>query len=102
VHVDADYARNNGFEGVVMHGAILNGFLSHFVGMRLPGRRSLELTVDIRYLNPSYLGDKIRLAGTIAQKIDSRRVVVMDVKYHNESRNTVVARARVQATIMGE
>lgn len=102
VHVDDAFARANGFKGVVMHGAILNGFLSHFVGMRLPGRRSLELTVDMRYLKPSYLGDTIRLTGTIAQKIESRRAVVMDVTYSNCTQGTTVARARVQAALMGE
>ena len=100
VHVDEAYARANGFRGLVMHGAILNGFLSHFVGMRLPGRRSLELAVDIRYLKPCYLGDEIRLQGTIAQKMDSRRVLVMDVIYHNRTQDVIVARARVQAAIM--
>lgn len=100
VHVDEEFARANGFQGIVMHGALLNGFLSHFVGMRLPGRRSLELTVDIRYLKPSYLGDRIRLTGTIRQKLESRRVVVMDVVYQNLNQATVVGRARVQVAML--
>ena len=38
LHVDEQFARDRGFPGKVMHGTILNGFLSHFIGVRLPGR----------------------------------------------------------------
>jgi 3-hydroxybutyryl-CoA dehydratase len=100
VHVDDVYARANGFSSMVMHGAILNGFLSHFIGMRFPGARSLELSVDIRYLRPSYLGDRIRLEGKVVQKVESRNVVVVDLNYHNLTQGTVVARGRVQTVIM--
>jgi acyl dehydratase len=100
VHVDEAYARANGFAGIVMHGAILNGFLSHFVGMHFPGRRSLELSVDIRYLRPSYVGDRVRLQARVSQKLESRRVVVMDLVYRNETQGTIVARGRVQVAIM--
>src|SRR4026208_1783235 len=61
IHVDANYARAAGFTDWGMHGAILNGFLSHFVGMVYPGAYSLLLTVDLRYQHPSYLGDTLRL-----------------------------------------
>jgi 3-hydroxybutyryl-CoA dehydratase len=102
VHADEAYARSNGFRGLVMHGAILNGFLSHFIGMRFPGRRSLELSVDMRYLKPSYLGDRLELEGTVTQKLESRSVVVMNVTYHNRTQGVTTARARVQVAIMSE
>jgi acyl-coenzyme A thioesterase PaaI-like protein len=85
-----------------MHGAILNGFLSHFVGMRFPGGRSLELSVDMRYVRPSYLGDRVRLEGTVIQKVDSRSIVVVDLLYRNLTQNVIVARGRVQTAIMTE
>ncbi len=102
VHVEDSYAKANGFDGIVMHGAILNGFLSHFVGMCFPGRRSLELSVDMRYLKPCYMGDKVVLRGTISQKLESRRVVVLDVAYENHTQGSTAARGRVQVAIMGE
>ncbi|MCZ2078812.1 MAG: hypothetical protein LC130_27925 [Bryobacterales bacterium] len=102
VHVDDGYAKANGFDGIVMHGAILNGFLSHFVGMCFPGRRSLELSVDMRYLKPCYMGDKVVLRGTISQKLESRRVVVLDLAYENRTRSYTAARGRVQVVIMAE
>jgi acyl dehydratase len=99
IHVDPTYARRAGFEECVMHGAILNGFASHFVGIVLPGRRSLLLSLDMRYLAPSHLGDEIAVTGTVTQHVDSQRVVVLDVSMANATRARIVARGRAQVRI---
>lgn len=99
IHINKDHAQRSGFEGCVMHGAILNGFLSQFVGMVLPGAQSLLLSADVRYLSPSYLGDQIRLRGEIAQKLDTHRVVVLNVQFTNQTRDVLAASARVQVKI---
>jgi acyl dehydratase len=99
VHVDETFARSQGFEGCVMHGAILNGFISHFVGMHFPGRFSLLLTVDLRFSNVSYLNDSIRVEASVTQKMDARRVVVLDLGLANLSRNWPAARGRAQVMI---
>jgi 3-hydroxybutyryl-CoA dehydratase len=96
IHIDEDYAISAGFSGKVMHGSLLNGFLSHFVGMVFPGRRSLLLSVDIRFAKPSFLGDTIRLEAIVNQKLDSRKVILLDVVFHNVTQNCIAARGRVQ------
>ncbi|MDQ3666275.1 MAG: hypothetical protein M3410_06685 [Acidobacteriota bacterium] len=100
IHVDDAYAEVNGFKGRVMHGAILNGFLSQFIGLHFPGPRGLLLTCDIRYLQPCYLGDRLRLKAKITQKLESRRVVVLDVSFYNQNQDYVAARCRVKVGMM--
>lgn len=100
IHVDDAYAEANGFKGRVMHGAILNGFLSQFIGLHFPGPRSLLLASDIRYLKPCYLGDKLRLKAKIIQKLESRRVVALDVSFYNENEDYVAARCRVKVGVI--
>src|ERR1700761_8036413 len=78
VHVDEEFAKARGFSGRVMHGSILNGFVSHFIGMYFPGRFSFLLSVDLRYSNPSYLGNAIRLDTTVTQKMDSHNIIILD------------------------
>ena len=39
--------------------------------MIFPGRRTLELTVDIRYCDPCYLGDTVRLRARVEQLMES-------------------------------
>ena len=102
VHVDEEYAKASGFDGAVMHGGILNGFLSHFVGMVLPGTRSLLLTTDLRFLQPSYLGDLIRLKATISQRLDTHQTVVLQMAFFNQTRDYLAANGRVQVKVRSE
>jgi len=99
VHVDQNYARTAGFAGRVMHGAQLNGFLSHFVGMIFPGRRSLLLAVDLRYLQPSYLGDELQLTAGVTQKLDAKKVIILDLVFQNLTQKTIAARGRAQVML---
>jgi acyl dehydratase len=99
IHVDEAYALASGYPGTVMHGAILTGFLSHFIGMYFPGRLSLLLAVDIRFAKPNYLGDKITVGVIVRQKMDAGRVVVLDATFTNKDRNYLAARARTQVML---
>jgi acyl dehydratase len=99
VHVDPDVAGKLGFPNVVMHGAILQGFVSHFVGMVLPGRRSLLMSVDLRYLAVSFLGDSLVVKGEISQRVESQRVVVVSLTIENLTQGHMAARGRVQVRI---
>lgn len=99
VHVDEAHARAQGFDGLVMHGAILNGFLSNFIGMVFPGANTLELSVEIRFLKPCYLGDKLRMRGEVAQKLEAASVVLLHVSYQNLTRGNLAANGRVQVKI---
>lgn len=102
LHVDEEYARQAGFSGCVMHGAIFHGFLSHFVGMHFPGRRSLILSVSMNYLQPSYLGDEVILNSRVRQKVETGKVVVLDIRFVNRSSACVVASGRVQVSLRDE
>jgi acyl dehydratase len=102
IHIDDSYARTAGFSGCVMHGAIFNGFLSHFVGMYFPGRRSLILSVNMNYHLPSYLGDKVTLTARVRQKVETARVVVLDVKFVNQTSAKTAASGRVQILVRDE
>ena len=99
IHVDDAVAKECGFREPVMHGGILNGFLSHFVGMHFPGELSLLLSVDLRFSKPSYLGDQIQIEAVVAQMSDVSKTVVLNVMFTNLTQSQVVARARVQVML---
>jgi 3-hydroxybutyryl-CoA dehydratase len=96
LHVDEAHARGLGFEGTVMHGAILNGFISHFVGMCFPGRDALVQSVSIQYRSPTLLDDVLELAAEVAQKVDSVKVIVLAIEIRNATRGRPAASARAQ------
>ena len=85
-----------------MHGGILSGFLSHFVGMHFPGKRSLLLSSDLRFVKPSYVGETIALEATVSRKVESEHALVLNVRFFNKNQNTMVAQGRVQVKIRDE
>jgi 3-hydroxybutyryl-CoA dehydratase len=99
IHVKEEVAKQRGFSGRVMHGTILNGFLSHFVGMEMPGAQSLLLSSDVRYAAPCYMGDRVLLHGTIEQRVEAMDVVVMKLVFENITQNVTAARGRVQVKV---
>ena len=93
LHVSDEVAVSCGFSRRLVHGATLNGFISNFVGMNFPGRRSLELGVDIEYVQPTYIGDVLLLEATVKERLEARCVVVL--KFRFTRGDTLIARGRI-------
>ncbi len=96
LHVSDEVAIHCGFPRKLVHGATLNGFISNFVGMIFPGKRTLELGVDIQFVKPTHIGDVVVLEANVKERLEASRVLVLQFKFLREG--TVVARGRV--TIM--
>lgn len=96
LHIDKDYAASKGFAGKVMHGAIVSGFISTFIGMEFPGAGSLIQSVRVEYKSPSFLNDALSLEAVVEQKIDAVRTVVLKMTVQNETQKRLSAVARVQ------
>ncbi|MEQ1762324.1 MAG: MaoC/PaaZ C-terminal domain-containing protein [Pyrinomonadaceae bacterium] len=102
IHVDQAYAEAAGFPRTISHGAILQGFLSHFIGMYFPGKRSLILSVNMDYRRPSFIGDEVRLVAQVRQKVESGQVVVLVFRFMNTSSKEVVASGKAQVAMRNE
>jgi acyl dehydratase len=97
LHVSDDVARSCGFSEKLMHGAILNGFISNFVGMNFPGKRTLELGVEIQFVRPTYQGDVLTLHAVVKQRLESRKVATLQFRFQRSG--TVVAKGVVSVMI---
>lgn len=95
LHTDARYAVARGFRSEVMHGNILNGFLSYFVGERWPDREVMILSQEIKYQRPVYLGDRLTLEVEVADVHQSVNVVELACKFRNAADGKTVASARI-------
>jgi len=100
LHVDDEFARQRGFPEKVMHGMILNGFISHFVGMHFPAGPVLLQSTSTQFKSPCHLGDEIRIDMTVSQVVESVRVVTMDMVLVNATRDRVAAKAKVQVGLL--
>ena len=79
LHTNAEFAADKGFESKVMHGNILNGFVSYFIGECLPLKNVIIQTQEIKYTKPVYLDDSLDFRAEIVDVFES--VNMMEIKF---------------------
>lgn len=94
LHISDSYAQSKGFEGKVMHGNILCGFLSHFIGELLPSRNTIIHEIQIQFKKPCYLNDRITLKATISEWYESVQVGLFSFEFF--ARDQLVAVGKIQ------
>lgn len=100
LHTDAQFAIEHGFQGKVMHGNILNGFVSYFIGECLPIKNVIIHMQDIQYKNPVYLNDKVVFEAVVNEVFESVNAIEFKFSFKNESSKKVVAKGKVQIGIL--
>jgi 3-oxoacyl-[acyl-carrier protein] reductase len=93
LHMDDEFARRQGFSGRVVHGMLINAFLSRMLGMDLPGAGVLWLSQSTRFVQPTYIGSRIEVMTTVKHKSESTRSLVLE---------TLVRDARGETVLTGE
>ncbi len=84
LHTDEAFARRKGFNQRVMYGNILNGFVSHFVGMALPTRDVMIQTQDIQFRKPVFLGDALTLQAEIETTSEAVEIINYKLKFYRQ------------------
>ena len=89
LHTDEKFAQKKGFKSKVMHGNILNGFISHFVGECLPIKNVIIHTQEIKYLKPVYLNDILIIHVEVEDYFKSVKVVEFKFYFENQNKDKV-------------
>lgn len=95
LHTNTDFAVAKGFKSRVMHGNILNGFLSYFIGECLPTKEVIIHSQQISYHLPVYLNDELTLESEIEMEYESVKVFEFKFYFAN-SENKKVAKGKIQ------
>ena len=80
LHMDDSVARNRGFKGRVVHGVLLVAFFSRLVGIHLGQKNELLVSMNVKFLNPSYIGDIIKVSAIVDQVSESTSSIVLKAK----------------------
>lgn len=99
LHTDDDYAIARGFKSKVMHGNILNGLVSYFIGECLPVKDVIIHSQEIQFKYPVYLNDELRLTATVSEVYESVNAVIFKIKFIN-AENKVVAKGKIQIGLL--
>jgi 3-hydroxybutyryl-CoA dehydratase len=99
LHTNDKFATSKGFKGIVMHGNILNAFLSYFIGECLPIKDVIIHSQEIQFKNPVYLNDKLNFTASVSGVFES--VNAVEFKYYfKNSQLKVVAKGKIQIGII--
>jgi 3-hydroxybutyryl-CoA dehydratase len=99
LHTDETFAREKGFKGRVMHGNILNGFISYFVGECLPIKNVIIHSQEIQYKHAVYLNEQLSFEAVVAGKYESVNAVEFKFTFKNAQLKTV-SKGKIQIGIL--
>lgn len=104
LHTDVAFAQKKGFPGLVMYGNILNGFISHFVGMELPCADVMIQAQDIQFRKPVYMNDILLLKSEIQEYSEAVQVVIYKLKIYRQTseKPVLVATGHVQVGFLND
>lgn len=91
LHTDEVFAKEKGFKTKVMHGNILNGFISYFIGELLPSEKVMILSQNINYRKPVYLNDRLLFEAVVVEQSESVMVNTFSFKFRNEEKELVAS-----------
>ena len=90
LHNDDSFAKSHGYPQRVVYGMLTASFLSTLAGMYLPGAYCLIQSVETKFVNPVFIGDKLLVSGTVAELNDSVRQIVLKVVVTNQDGKKVL------------
>jgi acyl dehydratase len=70
LHTDEEFAKSNGFNGIVVQGNVLNCFISYVIGVHLQLEKVLIVNQSINFRKPIYVGDNLTFKLTIKGRLD--------------------------------
>ena len=99
LHTDNAFAKARGFEGEVMHGNILNGFISYFIGECLPQKDVIIHSQSIKFSQPVYMDNELIFVASIVDFFESVNIYQFKFYFENAAA-TKVAKGEIQIGIL--
>ncbi len=99
LHIDDAFAQAKGFNSKVMHGNILGGFLSYFIGECLPTKDVIIHSQQLSFTNAVYLNNTLRFVATVIEVYESVSTVVFKFSFTNQE-GKVACKGKIQIGII--
>ena len=99
LHICGEYARSKGFSEKVVHGLLTSSFYSTLVGVHLPGKYCVLHGIDIKFIQPVYIQDKLAVSGKVKYINEAYRQIeirALIVNQHGKKVSTATIRVGVK------
>ena len=60
IHFDINYASQTSFKKPIVHGLLVASLFGGLLGTHLPGKGTIHLGQDLKFLAPVYVGEKVK------------------------------------------
>ena len=96
LHVNEIFGRKSIFKKNVVHGMLVGSLFSTLVGMHCPGENGLYLSQSLNFKSPLFYEDEVTVRGTVIDKNDSVKVLVLKTEILRDGKITIQGEARVK------
>lgn len=83
-HLDADFADQTVFHGVIAHGMLGGGLISMILGTKLPGPGTIYLKQDLHFVKPVKIGDTLTISVKVKSKDKIKKQVTLFCQIVNQ------------------
>ncbi|MGD6903185.1 MaoC family dehydratase [Bacillus infantis] len=90
VHIDGEYAKKTRFKQRIAHGLLTSSLLSQLLGVHLPGKGSIYVEQNIRFMAPVFIGDTITAKGTVQGVDQEKRILTLLTECFNQDGTKVL------------
>jgi 3-hydroxybutyryl-CoA dehydratase len=95
LHSDDAFARNKGFAGRVVYGALIVAKISELIGMQLPGQNGVWGSLQIEFLQPLYVGQRAELQAEVTSRSAATGLVELKLWLRRAAKCLAKGRAEV-------
>ncbi len=91
LHEDINFTNkiNPNYKDILVFGMLTASFYSQLVGVYLPGKYCLFHSIDTKFLKPVYIGDELTISGTVSEKRDKFKQIVIKSEIRNQHKDKV-------------
>lgn len=84
LHLSEEFAKQRGWGGRIVHGALISSLISGVLAMKLPGEGTVYLSQNSKYIKPVYINDTITAVVEIINIEGNRAELKTDAYNQNE------------------
>ncbi len=89
-HLDAEYANDTLYHGVIAHGMWSGALISALLGTQFPGPGTIYLDQALHFTRPVRVGDTLTVTVTVVSKDDNNKSVTLDCQVLNQKGERVL------------
>jgi phosphotransacetylase/acyl dehydratase len=89
-HLDADYANQTPFHGVIAHGMWGGALISTVLGTQYPGPGTIYVSQSLAFERPVRVGDTLDVRVTVTAKADKHKQVQLDCRCTDQDGRDVI------------